>query len=79
LNRFVRTLGPISDAAPPFPTGLGPLLPLRASAEAQGSPDFTPLYAGQAASLARALPAYKLTRLLADEALQRLNALGGSN
>jgi nitronate monooxygenase len=30
LNRFVRSLGPISDAAPPFPTALGPLMPLRA-------------------------------------------------
>ena len=39
----------------------GALAPLRAKAEAQGSGDFSPMWAGQAASLGRALPAGELT------------------
>lgn len=75
LNRFVRSLGPISEEAPPFPLALGPLMKLRERAEAEGSSDFTPLYAGQSASLARQMSAYDLTRLLAEEAQECLAAL----
>jgi nitronate monooxygenase len=42
--------------------------PLRARAEAAGSLDFTPLWAGQAAALTRELPAGELTRTLMREA-----------
>jgi nitronate monooxygenase len=54
-------------------------MPLRQRAEAQGSPDFTPLYAGQSAHLARAISAYELTKLLAQEAEERLAALSGKS
>ena len=54
---------------------LGALAPLRAKAEAQGSGDFSPMWAGQAASLGRALPAGELTRTLAAEALERMRGL----
>jgi nitronate monooxygenase len=74
LNRFVRSLGPMSEEVPPFPLALGPLMKLRERAEAQGSSDFTPLYAGQSASLARQMSAYDLTRLLAEEARECLAA-----
>jgi nitronate monooxygenase len=77
LNRFARSMGPVAADAPPFPTALGPLLPLRAATEPRGSADFTPLYAGQAVGLARDLPAYELTKLLAEEAQKRLAALSG--
>jgi nitronate monooxygenase len=50
-------------------------MPLRTKAEASGSPDFTPLWTGQAGPLARALPAALLTATLADEALDRLRRL----
>ena len=43
-------------------------MPLKAKAEAQGSGDFTSMWAGQAASLGRALPAGEVTRKLAAEA-----------
>jgi len=76
VNRVMREIGPISDAAPDFPLAAGALAPLRAKAEAQGSDDFSPLWAGQAASLGRALPAGELTRRLAAEALERMRALG---
>jgi nitronate monooxygenase len=78
VNRLMRELGPISDLAPEFPLAAGALAPLRAKAEAQGSGDFSPMWAGQAAGLGRALPAAELTKLLAGEALARLQALRAS-
>ena len=69
VNRVMRELGQaggcISALAPAFPLATGAIAPLRAWAEARGSTDFTPLWAGQAAPLARALPAAELTRELA--------------
>lgn len=75
VNRLIREVGPISDAAPEFPLAAGALAPLRAKAEAQGSGDFSPMWAGQAAGLGRALPAREITRRLADEALERIASL----
>jgi nitronate monooxygenase len=51
-------------------------MPLRAKAEAQGSGEFTPMWAGQAAALGRAMPAGELTRTLAQGALDRMRELG---
>ena len=76
VNRVMREIGPISDVAPEFPLAAGALAPLRAKAEAQGSGDFSPLWAGQAASLGRTLPAGELTRKLAADALARLREMG---
>src|ERR1700726_805719 len=76
LNRVMRDIGPISDVAPEFPLAAGALAPLRTKAETQGSGDFSPLWAGQAASLGRALPAGELTRKLAADALGRLREVG---
>ena len=76
VNRVMREIGPISDVAPEFPLAAGALAPLRAKAEAQGSGDFSPMWAGQAAALGRAMPAGELTRKLAAEALERMRALG---
>jgi nitronate monooxygenase len=76
VNRLMSEIGPISEVAPEFPLAAGALAPLRAKAEAQGSGDFSPLWAGQAASLGRALPAGELTRKLAADALTRLREMG---
>jgi nitronate monooxygenase len=76
VNRVMREIGPLSDVAPEFPLAAGALAPLRAKAEAQGSGDFSPMWAGQAAALGRALPAGELTRTLAAAALQRMRAMG---
>jgi nitronate monooxygenase len=76
INRVMREIGPISEVAPEFPLSAGALAPLRAKAEAQGSGDFSPMWAGQAARLGRALPAGELTRMLAAEALERMRWLG---
>jgi nitronate monooxygenase len=75
VNRLMHELGPLSPDVPVFPQAAGALAPLKAKAEAAGSGDFSNLWSGQAARLAKALPAKDLTRLLADEALARLDAL----
>ncbi|MBL9100264.1 MAG: nitronate monooxygenase [Myxococcales bacterium] len=71
INRLVRELGPLADV-PAFPLAAGPLAALRARAESRASGDFSPLWSGQAAPLARELPAEELTRRLAAETLARL-------
>lgn len=78
VNRIVREVGPLSDLAPDFPLAGGALAPLRAASEPQGSGDFMSLWSGQAARLARPLPAGELTRRLAEEALARFAAFDGS-
>jgi nitronate monooxygenase len=75
INRVIREVGPISDLAPEFPLAAGALAPLRAKAEANGSGEFSPMWAGQAAGLGRALPAGEITRRLAEEALERIASL----
>jgi nitronate monooxygenase len=72
INRLMREVGPLSPLAPAFPTAGGPLVPLKAQAEAAGSGDFSSLWSGQAARLAPRMPAGELTRALAREALARL-------
>jgi nitronate monooxygenase len=72
VNRFIRELGPLSDQVPEFPLASAAFAPLRQKAEALGSADFIPLWAGQAAHLAREVPAGDLTKTLAREAMERL-------
>jgi nitronate monooxygenase len=72
FNRLMREIGPIAPVAPAFPLAAGAIAPLRSKAEAAGSGDFSPLWAGQAAALGRPLPAADLTRLLAADALARM-------
>ena len=74
-TRLMREVGPLSDDAPPFPRASGALIPLRGVAEKHGDTSFTSLWSGQAARLAREVPAGDLTKLLAEEALQCLRAL----
>jgi nitronate monooxygenase len=49
---------------------MGELPPLRAAAEQNESTDFTPLWSGQAAALAREVPAKTLIDILVREATQ---------
>ncbi len=75
LNRIMREVGPIAPAAPSFPLATGAIAPLRAKAETAGSGDFTPLWSGQAASLAQAMPAADFTKKVMDEAQALLRRL----
>ena len=65
VNRLIRELGPMSDAAPEFPLATSAIAPLRARAESGGSNDFSPMWAGQNASGCKEIPAAVLTRELA--------------
>ena len=65
MNRAMRELGPINDAAPAFPLAAAAMAPLRAKAEAAGSGDFSPLWSGQNSTGCREVPAAELTRELA--------------
>ncbi|MCS7100776.1 MAG: nitronate monooxygenase [Burkholderiaceae bacterium] len=67
VNRLMRDLGPMQDAAPPFPLAATALAPLRAAAEARGSGDFSPLWCGQNAAGCRAVGAAALTHALAAQ------------
>ncbi len=65
VNRVMRELGPISTAAPSFPTATTAIAPLRVKAEALGLGDFSPLWSGQNNSGCKEVPAAQLTRELA--------------
>jgi nitronate monooxygenase len=64
VNRIMRELGPLSDLAPDFPLATAGIAPLRTAAEAQGSGDFSPLWAGENVSGCKTVPAADLTREL---------------
>lgn len=66
VNRLMRELGPLSALSPAFPLASTALAPLRAKAEAAGSGDFSPLWAGQNVSGCREIGAGELTRELAQ-------------
>jgi nitronate monooxygenase len=75
LTRFVREQGPLNEAIPNYPLATPALLPLRAKAEAEGSGDFSLLWAGQSRASNRNLGAGSLTKALADEAIADLRRL----
>src|SRR5262249_2172508 len=64
VNRIMRELGPMSSVAPTFPLAALAIAPLRAGAEARGSGDFSPLWAGQNPTGCKAVSAGLLTREL---------------
>jgi nitronate monooxygenase len=66
VNRIMRELGAISEFPPEFPLATPGIAPLRAKAEAQGSGDFSPLWAGQNASTCVEGPAADITRNLSQ-------------
>ena len=74
VTPFVHEIGPMSQLVPDFPLATGFCAPLRAASEANGSTDFTPLWSGQSAHLAREVPAKEITQRLASETLARLNS-----
>lgn len=65
MNRVMKELGPMTQAAPPFPLAATAMAPLRARSESAGNSDFVPLWAGQNATGCKEVPAGVLTRELA--------------
>ena len=78
LTCFVREQGPINEAIPNYPLATPALTPLRAKAEATGSPDFSLLWAGQSRAPSRNMGAGELTKALAQESLAELRRLASS-
>jgi nitronate monooxygenase len=78
VNRLMQEFGPLSPDLPAFPSAADALAPLKTKAEAEGSGDFSNLWSGQAAGLARPMGAQELTRHLAKEALACLSRLAAS-
>jgi len=75
VNRLMREMGPVSLDAPLFPNAGRALAPLKANAEKNGAGDFSNLWSGQAAGLAKPLPARALTQKLAADAVARLGQI----
>ena len=78
LNRYLKEAGTMSENALAFPYAATLVAPLRAASEKSGSLDYMQMWAGQAASLAEAMPAAQFTRKLATEALSRLQSKLGA-
>ena len=66
MNRLMHERGPLNDNAPAFPLAAAAIAPLRTKAEAMGSGDFSPLWAGQNVTGCQEIPAAELTRQLAS-------------
>jgi nitronate monooxygenase len=66
VNRFAREMSGATGLAP-FPAQHSLTSPLRQPSQDKGSDDFLPLYAGQAAGMAREMPAAELMATLIAE------------
>ena len=75
--RGLVSMGAYKFVAFPGTQPVNTMAPLNAKAQAQGSGDFSSMWAGQAAGLGRALPARELTRKLADEAQALMQRMAG--
>lgn len=73
FNRYLQESGPMSDAVPAFPYAATHVAPLRAASERAGSTDYMQLWAGQAAGLAKAMPADQFSKKLAADVLSELH------
>jgi len=76
VNRLVSELGPMCPDAPAFPLASAAVAPLRAADERLGRSDFSPLWAGEAAALAREESGEAITRRIWSEALAVMAELG---
>lgn len=67
VNLAMKELGPIHYGIPEFPLAAGAITPLRTIMEAQGSGNFSPLWAGQNVTGCKAISAAELTHELASK------------
>lgn len=74
-NRFIKEMAAAPALA--FPAQNKVTGPLRTASAKAGTPDFVSMWAGQAAPLARALPAAELIAKLEAETAEAIRALGG--
>ncbi|MGE0665467.1 MAG: NAD(P)H-dependent flavin oxidoreductase [Sphingomonadales bacterium] len=71
-TRLVRDLGPINPDAPSFPLASDAIATLRKAAEAEGRPDFSPVWAGQSNWLAKEEPATAIAKRIVWDAARLL-------
>jgi nitronate monooxygenase len=71
-TRLTEELGPVRAEAPLYPLAGSALAPIAKAAASRGEAGFAPMWAGQAARLAPALPARELTERLGRDALALL-------
>ena len=64
VNRIMREMGAMGAEPPAFPLAGAAIAPLRAAAESHGSPDFSPMWAGQNATASRDASAAEITEEL---------------
>ena len=64
VNRIMREMGAMGAEPPAFPLAGAAIAPLRAAAESHGSPDFSPMWAGQNATASRDVSAAEITEEL---------------
>lgn len=74
-NRFMHEMNARNAPQLPFPAQNQLTGPLRTAAAKAGNPDFIAMWAGQAAPLARELPAAELIATLRDETIEALERL----
>ncbi len=72
-TRLVRDTGPINPDAPAFPLASNTIATLRKAAEAEGRPDFSPVWAGQSHPLAREEAATAIAERIIGDAAKLLS------
>ncbi|MGH9689815.1 MAG: NAD(P)H-dependent flavin oxidoreductase [Candidatus Acidiferrales bacterium] len=72
INEFMTRLSPVEDEIPPYPIQNALTRPTRQAAAKANRPEFMSLWAGQAASMSRGLPAAELVATLVRETIAAL-------
>jgi nitronate monooxygenase len=67
VNEFMRKLTPVVNEIPPYPVQNALTQPIRQAAAKAGRAEYLSLWAGQAASMGRGLPAAELIAVLVRE------------
>jgi nitronate monooxygenase len=72
VNEFMRRFSPVEDEIPPYPIQNALTGPLRRAAAKANRPEFLSLWAGQAASMCREIPAGVFVAALVRETMAAL-------
>jgi nitronate monooxygenase len=78
VNEFMRKLTPVAGEVPPYPIQNALTTPIRRAAGQANRPEYFSLWAGQAASMSRGLPAAQLFAALVKETQSALNLASGA-
>ena len=79
VNEFMRKLTPVADEIPPYPIQNALTGPIRQAAGKAGRAEYLSLWAGQAASMSRGLPAAELFAALVRETQEAFRRAATAN